>query len=44
MRKVVLAIVYIFFVSVCMAQNFSGTPLTDFQPGQLYLGAFPGFS
>jgi len=43
MKKHVLAIFFIFLASGCVGQNFTGTPLTDFQPGQLYLGAFPGF-
>lgn len=30
------------FFSVGFAQNYTATPLTDFQPGQLYLGAFAG--
>ena len=29
-------------VSVGFAQNFTATPLTDFQSGQLYLGSFTG--
>jgi hypothetical protein len=30
------------FLSVGFAQNFTATPLTDFKPGQLYLGNFAG--
>jgi hypothetical protein len=30
------------FLSTAFAQNFTATPLTDFQPSQLYLGAFAG--
>jgi len=30
------------FLSAGFAQNFTATPLTDFQTGQLYLGAFAG--
>jgi hypothetical protein len=30
------------FLSAAFAQNYTATPLTDFQPGQLYLGAFAG--
>ncbi|MBZ5719952.1 MAG: hypothetical protein LAO03_06185 [Acidobacteriia bacterium] len=29
--------------SFAFTQNFNATPVTDFQPGQLYLGTFPGF-
>jgi hypothetical protein len=29
--------------SLAFSQNFNATPITDFTPGQLYLGTFPGF-
>ena len=35
-------IVPLVFLSVSFAQNYTATPLTDFQSGQLYLGAFAG--
>src|ERR1700733_4828223 len=37
-----LWILPVIFLSAAFAQNFTATPLTDFQPGQLYLGAFAG--
>jgi hypothetical protein len=43
MKNIPLIAVLFLLVSACAAQNFSATPLTDFQPTQLYLGKFPGF-
>ena len=41
--KKVLIILPLFLASLAFTQNFNATPLTDFQPGQLYLSTFPGF-
>jgi hypothetical protein len=42
MKKFVFALPLL-LTSFVFAQNFSATPITDFAPGQLYLGTFPGF-
>src|SRR5205085_6779075 len=43
MKRILVIAASLILVSICGAQNFSATPLSDFQVGQLYLGAFPGF-
>jgi hypothetical protein len=42
MKNVVLLSFLLLLTTLVGAQGFSATPLTDFQPGQLYLNAFQG--
>ena len=42
MKRYCVWILPLVFFSSALAQNFTAIPLTDFQPGQLYLGTFPG--
>src|SRR5689334_22176593 len=39
----IIVCVTLLLATISVAQNFTAVPLTQFQPGQLYLGAFPGF-
>jgi len=42
MKLIYSWILPLIFLSAAFAQNFTATPLTDFQAGQLYLGTFAG--